>query len=100
MLRQLRRSGFDPEWTVVQTRQEYEDQLGNDLDVILADYVLPDFDALSALELLHERDIDVPFIVVTGNIGEETAARCIKQGASDYLLKDRLERLGDAAKRA
>lgn len=100
MLRQLQRDGFAAEWQVVQTQQEYEEQLGTDFDVILADYTLPDFDALRALKLLQERHLDIPFIVVTGSIGEETAARCIKQGASDYLLKDRQERLGDAIRRA
>lgn len=100
MLRQLQRDGFAPEWKVVCTRHDYEEQLQTDYDVILANYTLPDFDALRALELLQERDLDIPFIVVTGSIGEETAARCIKQGASDYLLKDRWERLGAAVNRA
>lgn len=100
MLRQLQRSGFAPDWKVVQTRQEYEEQLAAGFDVILADYTLSDLDALCALDLLQQRDVDIPFIVVTNSIGEETAARCIKQGASDYLLKDRQERLGDAVQRA
>ncbi|MBN1310239.1 MAG: PAS domain S-box protein [Anaerolineae bacterium] len=100
MLRSLRSSGFTPDWKVVQTGQEYEAQLGSDFDVILADYTLPDFDGLMALKILQERDLDIPFIVVTGNVGEEVAAECIKQGAADYLLKDRLDRLGDAVKRA
>ncbi|MBI4841866.1 MAG: GAF domain-containing protein, partial [candidate division NC10 bacterium] len=64
------------------------------LDIILADYSLPQFDALRALRLLQERGLDIPFIVVTGSIGEEMAVECIKRGAADYLLKDRLARLG------
>lgn len=99
MLRQLRHSGFVPEWKAIQSRHDYEEQLGANYDVILANYAFLDFDALDALELLRERNLDTPFIIVS-SIGEETAARCIKRGASDHLPKDRVERLGDAVKRA
>jgi PAS domain S-box-containing protein len=68
--------------------------------VILADYSLPLFDALHALHLLQARNLDVPFIVVTGSIGEEAAVECMKRGAADYLLKDRLTRLGPAVTHA
>jgi DNA-binding NtrC family response regulator len=70
------------------------------LDIILADYSLPQFDALRALHLLQERDLDIPFIVVTGSVSEEAAVECMRQGATDYLLKDRLGRLGPAVERA
>jgi putative two-component system response regulator len=69
-------------------------------DIILADFSLPQFNALRALEHLKNRGLDIPFIVVTGNINEELSADCIKQGASDFLNKDRLSRLGQAVERA
>ena len=64
--------------------------------MILADYSMPAFNALRALKLLRQRQLDIPFIVVTGTISEETAVQCIKEGADDYLIKDRLARLGPA----
>ena len=100
MLHALRRAGFDPEWRHVVTESDYLAHLNEDLDVILADYALPQFDALRALHLLQERGLDIPFIMVTGSVSEETAVECLKQGAADYLLKDRLARLGPAVKRA
>lgn len=74
--------------------------LGEDFDVVLSDYRLPDFDAMHALGHLHQRGLDTPLIVVAPSIQEETAAECIKQGAANYLLKDRLTRLGPAIARA
>jgi CheY-like chemotaxis protein len=68
--------------------------------VILADYTLPQFSVLEALAIVREQGFDIPFIIVTGTIGEELAAACIKQGADDYLLKDRLARLGAAVRQA
>ena len=100
VLRELRRAEFDPNWFRVDTEADYVARLDPGLDVILADYTLPQFNALRALRLLRDRGLDVPFIVVTGTIGEEAAAECIKQGATDYLLKDRLGRLGQAVARA
>ncbi len=61
--------------------------------MILADYHLPGFDAARALRLLQERGLDIPFIVVSGFIGEDIAVATMRQGAADYLLKDRLVRL-------
>ena len=64
--------------------------------IILADYSMPSFNALRALKLLRQRQLDIPFIVVTGTISEDTAVQCIKEGADDYLIKDRLARLAPA----
>lgn len=97
---ELRQSGFDPAWRQVTTAAEYQAQLADNPDIILADYSLPQFDALQALTLLQAEGLDIPFIVVTGTIGEEKAAECIKRGATDYLLKDRLARLGSAVTHA
>ncbi|HEV3256913.1 MAG TPA: histidine kinase dimerization/phosphoacceptor domain -containing protein [Gemmataceae bacterium] len=100
MLRELRRAGFAPQWRRVDTRDDYVANLRPELDVILSDYNLPQFDALIALELLQESGLELPFIVVTGSISEEIAVACMKEGATDYLLKDRLTRLGQAVRRA
>lgn len=100
MLRELRGSGFEPQWQRVETESGYLDCLDQGWDVILADYSLPAFDALGALRRLQERGLDTPFIVVTGSIGEEAAVECMKQGAADYLLKDRLTRLGQSVRLA
>jgi PAS domain S-box-containing protein len=99
MVHELRQAGFDPVWRRVETEADYLAHLQTDLDVILADYSLPQFDALRALQLLRERHLDTPFIIVSGNIGEELAVSAMKQGAADYLLKDRLARLGPAVLR-
>jgi PAS domain S-box-containing protein len=100
MLHQLRQAGFAPDWKRVETEEDFLANLGEDLDVILADYSLPQFDALHALHLLRDRGLEIPFIVVTGRASEEVAVECIKQGAADYLLKDRLARLGLAVTQA
>jgi two-component sensor histidine kinase len=68
-------------------------------DVIIADYRLPDFDAPSALSLLHESGHDIPFIVVSGSLGEELAVALMRAGAQDYVLKDNLARLAPAVER-
>src|SRR5438477_8847564 len=69
-------------------------------DLILSDYTLPSFDGASALELARQKSPDVPFIFVSGTIGEEVAVDSLKQGASDYVLKDRLSRLVTSVQRA
>lgn len=96
---ELNRAGYRVEWVMVANERDYLAALNPQLDLILADYNLPQFNALRALHLLQESDLDIPFIVVTGSM-EEVAIECMKQGASDYLLKDRLGRLGQAVERA
>lgn len=98
-MHELRRSQFDPEWRRVDTESEYNAHLGWRPDVILADYNMPMLDAPRALDLLHELDLDIPFIVVSGAIGEDVAVAMMRRGAADYLLKDRLSRLGAAVRR-
>jgi PAS domain S-box-containing protein len=100
ILFELRQAGFALDWERVETRVDYLARLDEGLDLILADYALPQFDALRALYLLQGRGLDIPFIVVSGRISEEVAVECIKQGAADYLLKDRLARLGPAVNHA
>jgi two-component system cell cycle sensor histidine kinase/response regulator CckA len=69
-------------------------------DVILSDYTLPRFDGMAALSLARERAPEVPFLIVTGSVNEETAVGCMKAGATDYLLKSNLARIGPAIEAA
>jgi len=101
MVHELKRAQFDATWQRVDTESDYLHQLAADLpDVILADYRMPQMDANRALQLLRELDSNIPFIVVSGAIGEDVAVAMMRQGATDYLLKDRLARLGPAVRRA
>jgi PAS domain S-box-containing protein len=100
MLHELRRGGFTPSASRVATEAAFLAELANPHDVILADYALPGFDALRALDLMIERGADVPVIVVSGSLSDEQALECIAHGATDYLLKDRLGRLAFAVRRA
>lgn len=100
MIYELRQAGFVPYWQRVETDTDFVDSLDPELDIILADYCLPQFDALRALHRLQERGLDIPFIVVTASVSEDAAVECMRQGAVDYLLKDRLSRLGPAVRRA
>jgi PAS domain S-box-containing protein len=97
---ELRRAGFDLEFVHVDNQDDYSSHLNSTFDIILADYALPQFDAVRALQLLKQGKHDIPFIVVSGTIGEVVAVNMMKQGADDYLLKDRLARLGEAVRRA
>jgi PAS domain S-box-containing protein len=101
MIQELRQNDFDPEWLCVDTESEYNTQLGWPPDVILADCDMRLMDASRALELLCQHNLDsIPFIVVSGTIGEDVAMALMGKGATDYLLKDRLARLGPAVRRA
>jgi len=100
MILQLTREGFKLDWRQVQTEPEYLDALETVPDIILADWALPQFSGLRALELMRERGLDIPFIIVSGSIGEEAAVGALRQGAYDYLLKDRPNRLATAVNHA
>lgn len=99
-LRELRRAGYEVDWHRVDTKADFASSLDPNLDIILSDYAMPQFSGLDALELLNERGMDIPFILVSGTIGEETAVTAMKRGAADYFLKDRLTRLGQAVEHA
>jgi PAS domain S-box-containing protein/putative nucleotidyltransferase with HDIG domain len=100
MLLRLRQEGFQPDWTRVQTEPDYLAALATAPDLILADWSLPQFSGLRALKLMGAHGLAIPFIIVSGGIGEETAADALHQGADDYVLKDRPQRLGPAVRRA
>ena len=96
MVREVRRAGFDLDWQRVENEPDFLTALNPIPDLILSDYNLPQFDGLAALALVIERGLDIPFILVSGTIGEELAVEALKMGAADYLLKDRMTRLGQA----
>jgi PAS domain S-box-containing protein len=99
--RQLEQAGYRPIVDVVASPEEFENALRQQTyDVVLADYNLPDWSGMEALQMLQRDGRDIPFILVTGTVGEETAVECIKQGATDYVLKDRQARLPLAIERA
>lgn len=100
MVRHLQEAGFAPEWRRVESETDYLASLQSPPDVILADYRLPQFDGLRALRLAQERKLDVPFILVSGAMGEDLAVSALREGAADYILKDRLARLGQAVTQA
>jgi signal transduction histidine kinase/CheY-like chemotaxis protein len=97
---ELRRAGFDPTWQRVDDREAYLRALATDPDIVLADYSLPQLTALDALQLLRESGRDIPVIVVSGAMSEESCVEALRHGAVDYLLKDRLTRLGPAVQHA
>src|SRR5664279_4584506 len=100
MVDELRQDGFEPEWGRVDNEADYLAHLEPAPDIVLADYNLPQWDAPSALRALQERGLDVPFIMISGTVGEAVAVECMKLGVADYLLKDRLARLGQAVLKA
>jgi signal transduction histidine kinase len=97
----LRESGLRFRLARVETREAYLDQLERQPpDMILSDYALPSFDGYAALAIAKEKVPNIPFIFVTGTMGEEVAIETLKSGATDYVLKTRLARLGPAVQRA
>jgi signal transduction histidine kinase len=96
MLAHMRRAGVALEVQRVETEMDFLQALEQEWDVILSDYNLPGFSGLVALDLLKVSGKDLPFILVSGEIGEETAVEAMRNGASDYLLKNNLSRLAPA----
>lgn len=97
----LKDASFEFTATRVETEEEYDAALAAALpDVVLCDYHLPRFSADRALQILNERQLDIPFIVVSHHIGEDAAVAAMQNGASDYLLKNRLGRLSKAIEAA
>lgn len=97
----LEEHGYEPEWVQVETREAFLTALEDTrFDLVLADYNLPTFDGLTALQLFVEREKAIPFILVSGTLGEDVAIESLKAGATDYVMKNRLSRLGPAVERA
>jgi signal transduction histidine kinase len=101
VLRALRQNGFVVSHDVVQNPGEFLRCIRTtSYDVVLADYNLPQWRGMEALGLIHEEGLDIPLIIVTGSLGDVRAVECIKQGATDYVLKDGLARLSISVRRA
>ncbi len=97
---ELKRSGFQITSRRVESREDFLRELsGGPTDIILADYTLPQFSALEALQLLREVRCKIPLLLVTGANSEEVAVRCMQEGAEDYILKSSLKRLPSAVQR-
>jgi signal transduction histidine kinase len=97
----LEDEGLDCDMISVETQADFVAALNDaGFDVILADYKLPSFDGLTALSIARKKAPDVPFIFLSGSMGEELAIDTLKRGATDYVLKQRLSRLGPAIRRA
>lgn len=100
-VRELRSAGLKFSTQRVETRQEFVAALQDfQPDLIISDYIMPEFDGMQALKLIQELRIDIPFIVLTGSMNEETAVQCMKAGASDYVLKEYPQRLPYAVQEA
>ena len=97
---ELARYGFNALCKRVETEADYTERLREMPDIVLANYSLAGFDNLRALEILHRSGLVIPFIVLTGTFGEDEVIECMQKGATDYLLKDRILRLGPAVERA
>jgi two-component sensor histidine kinase/CheY-like chemotaxis protein len=95
-----RREDLEVVWSRADDESSFLSRLSESPDAIVTDFNLPSFSALRVLELMRQRSSGLPVLVVTGAIKDELAAECIKQGAADYLLKDRLARLPDALEKA
>lgn len=100
VVHELRRAGFTPKWKRVETEPDFLAEIKNSPDVILSDYSLPGFTGLRAAKLLQESGLNIPFILISGTVGEDVAVEAMKHGATDYLLKDRIVRLGAAVEQA
>src|SRR5512133_2107450 len=99
-LRALRQGGFDPASRRVQTATELKTALAEERwDAVISDYKMPGFTGLDALRIFRSTGLDIPFILVSGTIGEETAVEAMKAGASDYVMKQSLARLAPALDR-
>lgn len=100
MISLLRKGGYEVTSERVETREAMKAALGSRTwDLVLSDYNLPDFNAPAALQMLKESALDLPFIIVSGGIGEDIAVDAMKSGAHDYLMKGNLHRLLPAVER-
>jgi signal transduction histidine kinase len=100
LTRHLKQGGYELDFERVETAATFEEALDRGgWDLVFADYVLPGFSGLAALEAVQKRELDIPFIIVSGKIGEETAVKAIKAGAHGYVLKSNFVRLASVVDR-
>ncbi len=100
LLRALKKGGFEPIYTCVETKEGLQSALLEEKwQIVISDHAMPRFSAPEALEILKQSGRDLPFIIVSGTIGEEIAVAAMRAGAHDYILKDNLSRLAPAVER-
>jgi signal transduction histidine kinase len=100
LVRELTRAGFEPKFVRIDTARGLEEALRRDAwDLVLSDYAMPSFTGLDALRIVQASGLDLPFIIVSGTIGEEVAVDAMLAGAHDFMVKGRLARLGPAIHR-
>ncbi|MBA4391544.1 MAG: two-component system response regulator, partial [Syntrophus sp. (in: bacteria)] len=100
MVRVFKKSGYDPTYERVETAETMAEALEREVwDIIISDYRMPRFSGLEALKLYKEKGLDIPFIIVSGTIGEEVAVEAMRVGAHDYVMKNNLPRLIPAVQR-
>jgi two-component system, cell cycle sensor histidine kinase and response regulator CckA len=100
ILRQLDKGGLEVAHERIQTEQELKERLEDGRwDAVISDFNLPQLDAFAALEVLKASGLDLPFIVVSGTVGEDVAVTCMRQGAHDYVMKANLKRLPETVRR-
>jgi PAS domain S-box-containing protein len=100
LIRQIRKGGYDPQYLRIDSEHALKHALDEQgWDIVLCDYSLPRFSGSEALKVFKKYNLEIPFIVISGNIGEEVAVEMMRGGASDYLMKDKLARLIPAIQR-
>lgn len=100
LLRELRRNGYEPDIERVETYESMKEALSRrEWDIVISDYIMPRFNGLDALNVLKESGLDLPFIIVSGKIGEDIAVEAMRAGAHDYMVKGNLARLVPAVER-
>ncbi|MEX1201106.1 MAG: GGDEF domain-containing response regulator [Methylophaga sp.] len=99
LVRALQQSGYEPHYTCVDTKESLVDALKSPWQIVFSDFTMPSFNGIEALEIVRETDPDLPFIFVSGTIGEERAVEAVRFGAQDYILKNNLKRLSASVPR-
>lgn len=100
IIRQIKPAGYEIEYERIETGNEMKKALREkEWDLVLSDFKLPRFNGIDALKILNESGIDIPFIIISGTIGEDVAVECMKSGANDYIMKNNLKRLVPAIER-
>jgi response regulator RpfG family c-di-GMP phosphodiesterase len=100
LVRELRKSGYDVQWRRVEARADLVAALGAETwDLVVSDFIIPGFGGLEALDVVHDQGLDLPFLMVSGKMDEETAVEAMRAGAHDYIVKGHWSRLGPAVHR-
>src|SRR5688572_19333044 len=99
LIEYLRQGGYEPDYTRVDSAKALSEALEHEWDLVIADYTMPGFNGTTALSMVRDRGLEVPFIFVSGTIGEELAVEAMKNGADDYIIKNNLNRLIPAINR-